>query len=336
MNILDTLKERAKHVGGSIVLPEANDSRTLKAAYSIATEGIAKVVLLGDPATIRSDARALGLDFGSEGIADMISVENPADSTKLAAYAEFFYNKRKDKGVSQEQAFETMKNPLYFGAALVKHKEASGMVAGAANTTADVLKAALQVVGVLPGLKTVSSTFIMVVPDFMGEDKVFLFADCAVVPNPNAEQLADIASSTAQTRRSIIGDEPKVALLSFSTLGSAKHELVDKVQEAKAILGNRGVDFAFDGELQLDAAIIPSIAKSKAPASSVAGQANTLVFPDLQAGNIGYKLVQRMAKAEAIGPIIQGLADPVCDLSRGCSAEDIVNTAVLVLLMSQK
>lgn len=336
MNILDTLKDRARKIGGSIVLPEAHDARTLKAAYCIASEGIADVVLLGDADSVYSNAKGLGLDLQADGLAKQIQVINPLTAAQLEQYAEFFYNKRKDKGISQEQALETMKNPLFFGAALVKHRVANGMVAGAANTTADVLKAALQVVGVLPGLKTVSSTFIMVVPDFMGEDKVFLFADCAVVPNPNAEQLADIATSTAKTRRAIIGDEPTVALLSFSTLGSAKHELVDKVQEAKTILDERKVDFSYDGELQLDAAIIPSIAKSKAPASSVAGRANTLVFPDLQAGNIGYKLVQRMAKAEAIGPIIQGLADPVCDLSRGCSAEDIVNTAVLVLLMSQK
>ncbi|PKN73590.1 MAG: phosphate acetyltransferase [Candidatus Cloacimonetes bacterium HGW-Cloacimonetes-3] len=335
MNILDTLKDRAKKVGGTIVLPETGDSRTLKAAALIAGEGFAKVILLGDHTHVIAEAKKLGLDFNDTKYSS-IRIINPQESPDLPRFAEYFYNRRKEKGVNEAQALDTMKNPLYFGACMVKHGLASGMVAGAANTTADVLKAALQVVGVLPGLKTVSSTFIMVVPDFMGEDKVFLFADCAVVPNPTAEQLADIASSTAFTRRAIIGDEPKVALLSFSTMGSASHELVEKVTQAKAILDARKVDFAYDGELQLDAAIVPSIAKSKAPNSSVAGEANTLIFPDLQAGNIGYKLVQRMAKAEAIGPIIQGLAEPVCDLSRGCSVEDIVNTAVLVLLMSQK
>jgi len=332
MNILESLKARARQIGGTIVLPESRDGRTLKAAVQIVTEGFAKVILLGDSDKMAIDAKELGLNLNNPAV----KVINPVTSADLPRFAEYFFNRRKEKGVSAAEALNIMENPLYFGACMVKHGLASGMVAGAANTTADVLKAALQVVGVSPGLKTVSSTFIMVVPDFMGEDRVFLFADCAVVPNPTAEQLADIATSTAKTRRAIIGDEPKVALLSFSTLGSAQHELAEKVIAAKTILDERKVDFAYDGELQLDAAIMPSIAKSKAPHSKVAGQANTLIFPDLQAGNIGYKLVQRMAKAEAIGPIIQGLAEPVCDLSRGCSCEDIVNTAVLVLLMAGK
>lgn len=335
MNIIETLTHRAKKVGGTIVLPESHDSRTLKAAAKIVEERIAKVILLGDPDKVYVDAKALGINYRDGSYQD-ISIIDPIKSPDITRFAEYFYNKRKDKGVTAAQALDIMQNPLYFGACMVKHGMANGMVAGAANTTADVLKASLQVVGVLPGLKTVSSTFIMVVPDFMGEDKVFLFADCAVVPNPTAEQLADIASSTAKTRRAILGDEPKVALLSFSTKGSAQHELADKVVATKAILDERKVDFVYDGELQLDAAIIPSVGKSKAPGSTVAGEANTLIFPDLQSGNIGYKLVQRMAKAEAIGPIIQGLADPICDLSRGCSVDDIANTAVLVLLMSQK
>jgi phosphate acetyltransferase len=330
MHILDILKNRAKALNGSIVLPEAFDERTLRAADQIIKENLAEVYLLGQQQKITEDAAKLGLDLSRAKILD------PATAEQLPKFADFFYNKRKEKGVTPDQALETVKNPLFFGACMVKLGIVGGMVAGAANTTADVLRAALQVVGVMPGLKTVSSTFIMVVPDFLGEDRVFLFADCAVVPNPNSEQLADIATSTALTRRAILGDEPKVALLSFSTLGSAEHELVTKVQEARAILTERKVNFAFDGELQLDAAIVPAIAKSKAPNSQVAGQANTLVFPDLQAGNIGYKLVQRMAKAEAIGPIIQGLAAPVCDLSRGCSWEDIANTVVLVLLMTAK
>lgn len=330
MNILETLKERARKVNGTIVLPEAFDERTLKAAASIVSEKLAKVILLGDPAKISADAKKLGLDLTG------VSVIDPVSSTDLPHFAQSFYNKRKEKGITAAEALNTVEQNLFFGACMVKHGQADGMVAGAANTTADVLRAALQVVGVKPGLKTVSSTFIMVVPDFLGEDRVFLFADCAVVPNPTSEQLADIAISTAETRKAIIGDEPKVALLSFSTMGSAQHELVEKVTVAKAILDERKAAFDYDGELQLDAAIVPSIAKSKAPNSKVAGLANTLIFPDLQAGNIGYKLVQRMAKAEAIGPIIQGLAAPVCDLSRGCSAEDIANTAVLVLLMADK
>jgi len=330
MDILQSLKERAKSLKGSIVLPEAFDERTLKAAASILSENLAEVYLLGKPEKIEQDARKLNLDLSRATLVD------PDDSPELPRFADFYFDRRKDKGINQEEALAAVKQPLYFGACMVKLGLVKGMVAGAANTTADVLRSALQVVGVMPGLKTVSSTFIMVVPDYLGEDRVFLFADCAVVPNPTAEQLADIAASTAYTRRAIIGDEPKVALLSFSSLGSAEHELVEKVRNAKAMLEERKVDFAFDGELQLDAAIVPAIAKSKAPASQVAGQANTLIFPDLQAGNIGYKLVQRLAKAEAKGPIIQRLAAPVCDLSRGCSWEDIANTAVLVLLMAAK
>jgi phosphate acetyltransferase len=330
MDIIEGLKARAKAKQGTVVLPESGDERTLRAAEQLIREEIAKVILVGDPSTVAAKSRELGItDAGWQ-------VTNPNTFARIDEFATWLYGKRKDKGLSREEANALVRNELYFGALLVKFGIADGMVAGAANTTADVLRAGLQVVGVMPGLKTVSSTFIMVVPDYMGVQKVFFFADCAVVPNPTAEQLADIAASTASTRRGIMGDEPRVALLSFSTLGSAKHELVDKVLEAKAILDARKVDFAYDGELQLDAAIVPKVAASKAPQSQVAGSANTLIFPDLQSGNIGYKLVQRLAKAEAIGPIIQGLAAPVCDLSRGCSFEDITNTAVLVLLMVNK
>jgi len=328
MHILQTLKQRATLIGGTIVLPEAFDVRTLKAASMICTEQLAKVILLGNRETILSDATANGIDV------TMCQIEDPKTSEYTKGFAEIFYEKRKEKGVSKEQALATMQNVLYFGAMMVREGLAGGMVAGAANTTADVLRAALQVVGVMPGLKTVSSTFIMVSP--RENETTYLFSDCAVVPNPTDEQLADIASSTAITRRAILGDEPYVALLSFSTMGSAEHELVEKVRSAKHILDSRKVDFAYDGEMQLDAAIVDKIAKSKAPHSAVAGRANTLVFPDLQAGNIGYKLVQRLAGYEAIGPIIQGLAAPICDLSRGCSTLDIFNTAILVLLMSKK
>jgi phosphate acetyltransferase len=328
MHILQELKSRAAKIGGSIVLPEASDQRTLEAAAQIVKEQIARVILLGGEAAILSHAKKLNLDLSGCQIID------PQTSKDFPVYAEALYEKRKEKGMSFSDAEIAMQNPLYFGAMMVKMGKASGMVAGAANTTADVLRSALHVVGVTPGLKTVSSSFIMVSP--RSEDPCYLFADCAVVPNPTAEQLADIASSTAQTRRSILGDEAKVALLSFSTKGSAEHELVEKVREAKAILDSRKVDFAYDGEMQLDAAIVEKIARSKAPHSPVAGKANTLVFPDLQAGNIGYKLVQRLGGYEAIGPIIQGLAAPICDLSRGCSTEDIVNTSILVLLMSNK
>lgn len=329
MDIISMFKEKAKALNGAIVLPESFDERTVRAAEIITREELAHVILVGNTATVQKDAEKWGICL------DKIEIIDPETYAELDSFVDFFYNKRKSKGLTREEALETVKTNLFFGALLVQFKKVNGMVAGAANTTGDVLRAALQVIGVKAGLKTVSSSFIMVTPNFMGEDRVFLFADCAVVPNPTAEQLADIAMSTAHTRKALLGDEPKVGLLSFSTKGSAEHELIDKVRETYKILQDRQVSFEFDGELQLDAAIVPKVGASKAPGSKVAGNANVLVFPDLQAGNIGYKLVQRFANAEAIGPVIQGLALPVCDLSRGCSVEDIVNTTALVLLISQ-
>ena len=330
MNIIKMLKEKAATLKGTVVLPESADTRMLMAAEQITKEGFAKVILLGDKDTIYADAKLFGVNLNG------VEIINPEKHELLNEFAIYFYERRKTKGVTPESAREIVKNPLFFGALLVQFKKVNGMVAGALNTTSDVLRAALQVIGVQAGLKTVSSSFIMVTPNFQGQgDKVFLFADCAVVPNPTAEQLADIAISTALTRKALIGDEPRVALLSFSTKGSAEHELVDKVIEAKKILESRNARFEFDGELQLDAAVIEKVGKTKAPNSKVAGNANVLVFPDLQSGNIGYKLVQRFANAEAIGPVIQGLAAPVCDLSRGCSVDDIVSTSALVLLLSR-
>ncbi len=328
MNIIETLRNKAKQNLRTVVLPEAFDDRTLQACADIQRMGFAKPILLGNPETVKAQADKLGVDLGNAKIVD------PENFEKNAEFAEYLYEKRKKRGMTPEVAAETVKNALFSGALMVKFGVADCMVAGAANTTADVLRAALQVVGVAQGLKTVSSAFIMVVPDYMGEDRIYLFSDCAVVPNPDSAQLADIAMSTATTYKKLIGNDPRVALLSFATKGSAQHELVDKVLEARGILGERQVDFEYDGELQLDAAVVPKIAEKKAPGSKVAGHANVLIFPDLQAGNIGYKLVQRFAKAEAIGPVIQGLAAPICDLSRGCSAEDIVNTSVLASLMS--
>ncbi len=330
MDILSELKAKAKHVKGRIVLPESHDIRTLQAADIVLAENLAEIILVGRPDEIKVREKILELDLSQATIID------PATFADIGKFADFYFEKRKEKGVTREQAAETVLNELFFGALLVKFGYAEGMVAGAVNTTADVLRAALQVVGVTTGVKTVSSCFIMVVLDYLLEDRVYLFADCAVVPDPDAEQLADIAISTASTRRAILGDEPRVALLSFSTRGSAQHEKVEKVQQAARILAQRRVDFDFDGEMQLDAAIVPHVAKMKAPDSKVAGQANTLIFPDLQSGNIGYKLVQRFAKAEAIGPIIQGLDAPICDLSRGSSRDDIVHTCVLVLLMAKQ
>lgn len=330
MDVISLFKEKASALNGTVVLPESDDIRMLKAAELITKENFAKVVLIGVPETIYNFAKTENVCLNG------VEIINPETYDKIAEFENFFFEKRKSKGISFEDAKKNVRNPLFFGALLVQFKYVNGMVAGAANTTGDVLRAALQVIGVKKGLKTVSSSFIMVAPNFLGQgDKVFLFGDCAVVPDPTADQLADIAISTAQTRRALIGDEPKVALLSFSTKGSAKHDLVDKVLDAKKIIEERVVDFEFDGELQLDAAVVEKVGKSKAPNSKVAGNANVLIFPDLQAGNIGYKLVQRFANAEAIGPVIQGLAAPVCDLSRGCSVEDIVNTSALVLLLSQ-
>ncbi|MCL2063781.1 MAG: phosphate acetyltransferase [Candidatus Cloacimonetes bacterium] len=331
MNLTLSFKEKAKLLQGITVLPESNDIRTLKAAEIIIKEGFSKIILLGKPEVIKKDAEANGLSLAG------VEIIDPENYSKIKEFEDFFYEKRKSKGLSIEESQKLVRQPLFFGALLVQFKVANGMVAGAFNTTGDVLRAALQVIGVKEGLKTVSSSFIIVAPNFLGQgDKVFLFGDCAVVPDPTSEQLADIAVSTAETRRALLGDEPKVALLSFSTKGSAKHELVDKVLETKRLLEERKVDFDFDGEIQLDAAVVEKIGKSKAPNSKIAGQANVLIFPDLQAGNIGYKLVERFAGAEAIGPVIQGLAAPVCDLSRGCSVEDIVNTVALVLLLSKK
>jgi len=330
MDILAQMKQKAKSLRGAVVLPESWDERTLRAARMLLDEEICRVILVGDPVKVLTDVANLGISTAA------MEIWAPDCHPDIEKYADFLYEKRKAKGLSREEAGKQVRNPLYFGCCLVQFGVVSGMVAGAYSATADVLRAALHVVGVKPGLKTVSSSFIMIIPDHDGgPERVMMFGDCAVVPAPTAEQLADIAQSTAETGRKLLGIKPKVALLSFSTRGSAEHELVDKVRAAKAMLEERKVDFEFDGELQADAAIVPTVGERKAPGSAVAGHANVLVFPDLQAGNIGYKLVQRLAGAEAVGPVIQGLAAPVCDLSRGCSVEDVANTAVLVLLMSQ-
>jgi len=331
MDIISQFKEKARKLNGTIVLPESEDIRTLKAAEQITRESLAKVVLLGSIDDIQAKTRQENISL--EGI----EIINPDNYGKITQFEELFYEKRKEKGITYEDAKHTVRQPLFFGALLVKTGVVNGMVAGALNTTSDVLKAALQVIGTNKSFtNTVSSSFIMVAKDFMGQGpKIFLFADCAVIPNPTPEQLADIAYSTAVTRAVLIEDAPKVALLSFSTKGSAQHELVDKVLAAKDILTKRNVKFEFDGELQLDAAIVEKVGRVKAPDSKIAGVANVLIFPDLQSANIGYKLVERFAGVEAIGPVIQGLAAPVCDLSRGCSVSDIVATSALVLLLSK-
>jgi phosphate acetyltransferase len=329
MSILKKLQDKAKTLNKHVVLPEAEDPRVIIASKTIVSEGIAKVTLLGDEATVTGLAKEHGLDLGTVNFID------PCKSDKLADFAEEFQEIRKAKGITREQAEETMKKVLYFGDMMVRRGEADGSVAGSIATTGDVIRAGLQVIGLAEGIRSVSSCFMMVVPEFLGEkDKVFLFADGAVLPNPSVEQLGSVAISTARSMQVLVGEEPRVAMLSFSTKGSAEHADVTKVRNALEVARRIDPNLIIDGELQVDAAIIPRIADSKAPGSPVEGKANVLVFPDLDAGNIAYKIVQRLAKAEAIGPIIQGLAKPANDLSRGCSPDDIVNVTAIAMILS--
>jgi phosphate acetyltransferase len=313
-----------------IVLPEGEEERTIKASEIIKNDSLADVILIGDITAIKAKATEFGVNL------DGIEIIDPKTSEKTDAYANEFYELRKNKGMTPEKALETMQDSLYFGTMMVKMGEADGLVSGAIHTTGDLLRPGMQIIKTAPGIKVVSSFFIMELPNNeYGEDGLLLFADCAVNPNPNAEELASIAISTAENAKCLCNFEPKVAMLSFSTMGSAKHELVDKVAKATEIAKNARPDLQIDGELQLDAAIVPSVGKQKAPNSTVAGKANVLVFPDLQSGNIGYKLVQRFANAEAIGPVCQGFAKPINDLSRGCSVQDIVNVVAVTAVQAQ-
>jgi len=327
-NILDIIKARAKSKKRKVVLPEGLEPRTIKAAKSIVELEMARVVLLGNVDEINKLAGEHGLNV------DKVEVIDPADSDLLPEFTAEFLELRKAKGITEQEAEETMKKYLFFGAMMVRNDMADASVAGAINTTGDVLRAGIQVIGLAPGIRTVSGAFMMTVPEYRGQkNKVFMYGDGAVVPNPNAQQLASIAVSTAQTMKNLTGEEPKVAMLSFSTKGSAKHDDVDKVVEALQIVKRDHPELKIDGELQVDAAIVPEVAKSKAPGSPVGGEANVLIFPDLDAGNIAYKITQRLAKATATGPIVQGLAKPANDLSRGCSADDIVDVSAIALLM---
>ncbi len=328
MDILNTIKDKARAAKRTVVLPEGTEERTIVAARTLTEEKIAKVILLGDNAKISQLAELHGLD------ANLVNIINPVESDDYDAFTDLLFERRKNKGMTREKAAQAMKTELYFGAALVQTGKADASVAGAVNTTGDVLRAALQVIGLAPGISTLSSSFLMTLPEFGGvQDKVFMFADCAVVPNPTSEQLSSIAASTADTLTKLVGEDPRVAFLSFSTRGSARHEHIDKVAKAVEIFKKDYPAIPADGELQADAAIIPKIGERKAPGSPVAGNANVLIFPDLDAGNIAYKLVERMAGAVATGPIIQGLALPCNDLSRGCSAQDIVNVSAIAVLM---
>ena len=330
MKLSQLIREKAKKNPKIIVLPEGEEPRMIKAAETIIKEGFAGLILLGREENIKSKARELGVELPEE-----IKIISPKDSEKLKEYAESYYQLRKHKGVSLEEAYQLLENPLYFGALMVYHDDADGLVAGSINATGDVFRPALQTIKTAPGINIVSSSFVMVVPDCpYGEDGMIVFADCALNPEPNAEQLADVAIASASTGKALVGFEPRVAMLSFSTKGSGKHPLVDKVIEATKITQEKKPELLIDGELQADAALIPSIGERKAPNSKIAGKANVLIFPDLNSGNIAYKLIERLAKAEAIGPISQGMRKPVNDLSRGCSAEDIVNVVAITVLQA--
>jgi len=330
MSFIEDIMNRAKQEIKTIVLPEATDIRTLKATDKILKEEFCKIILVGNEEEIISIAKDNGLDISKA------EIVNPSTAENYEEYANAFYELRKHKGMTEEKAKELMLDPVFFGMMMVKQEKADGLVSGAAHSTADTLRPALQILKTSPGTKLVSTFSIMVVPNCeFGENGVFAFADCGLNQNPNSEELSEIAISTAKSFKQIIGKEPRVAMLSYSTMGSAKAEEVDKVRIATELAKEKEPELAVDGEMQFDAAIIPEIAKSKAPESKVAGKANTLVFPDLQAGNIGYKLVERLAKAEAYGPICQGMAKPVNDLSRGCKAEDIVGVTAITCVQAQ-
>lgn len=330
MSFIETLKEKAKKDIKTIVLPEATDIRVLEATDKIGKEGFAKIILVGNKDEIVKKAEENNLDISKAQIVE------PETSEKYSEYVSTFYELRKSKGMTEEEAKQKILDPVYFGMMMVKCDDAQGLVSGAIHSTADTLRPALQILKTAPGTKLVSAFFLMVVPDCeYGENGVFVFADSGLNENPDSDKLSEIAISSAKSFEQLVGKEAKLGMLSYSTYGSAKSELTEKVIEATRLLKEKAPEIKADGELQLDAAIVPEVGNSKAPGSEVAGKCNTLIFPDLNSGNIGYKLVQRLGKAEAYGPLCQGIAKPVNDLSRGCSSDDIVGVVAITAVQGQ-
>ena len=331
MNFIEEMKKKARTDIKTIVLPEAEDKRVLEAASKVEKEAFAKIILIGNIEKTKELAKENNIDITN------IEIIDPEKSEKYAEYVQAFYELRKAKGITEEDAKKIIKNPVYFGMMMVKREDADGLVSGAAHSTSDTLRPALQIIKTKPGTKLVSSFNVMVVPNCeYGDNGVFIFSDCGLNSKPNSEELSEIAIASSKSFEQLIGGTPKIAMLSYSTYGSAKSEDIDKVREATRLAKEKEPELLLDGEMQLDSAIVPGVGASKAPGSPVAGNANILIFPDLNAGNIGYKLVERLAKAEAYGPICQGMAKPVNDLSRGCKAEDIVGVVAITAVQAQE